>query len=432
MADDTWVPPREVTVVVLDPTRPALLARRSGRLELPRLRFDGGVPSPDRRIPRELARVTGLDAVLLEPLDFGSHVMELLHPAAAPAGHAWVGLADVEAFGADFGQLAGWIGRRGGSRPAWFEPGWFARAAGWLDDTLAGLGLRRTGPVEQAKHWCLSSVLRAPTDRGAVFLKATMPRYAAEPAVVRALAERWPSRVPRVLAGSAADCWWLTADFGGASGFDLPEPERVGALDLLADLQLDPPEGQLVRLLARDQPTQPWSVLGRAELWGRAADWRSIGRELSPVEHERLAALGPWLARCRARLDESVIRPTLLHGDFHPGNVVHRAAEGFLIHDWSFARADHPFLDLTPWLHETTASAAPHHADAYLARWRDRASAAELAETWRLAGPLGAAAELAKAVELLDATGPDYDFSWLTVCFGWARRLLAAVDAAQA
>jgi hypothetical protein len=95
----------------------------------------------------------------------------------------------------------------------WFRPGWYAGASAYLDRMAAGRGWVRTGPVEQVKHWSMSSVLRAQTDGGRLYLKAILPELAHEPAVIELLARSRPDAVPRVLAHDPAEHRWVAADF---------------------------------------------------------------------------------------------------------------------------------------------------------------------------------------------------------------------------
>src|SRR5262245_55607344 len=89
-----------------------------------------------------------------------------------------------------------------GSGPPWTAPGWLETAEHWLRSRMDTPGRPLTGPVRQVHAWELSSVLRAPTTRGDVYFKATAdsPLFVNEGVVTRALAERFPGRVPLPLA----------------------------------------------------------------------------------------------------------------------------------------------------------------------------------------------------------------------------------------
>jgi hypothetical protein len=51
----------------------------------------------------------------------------------------------------------------------------------WLDERLAASGIRRTGEVSQPHLRPWATALRAPTDRGPVWLKASGPETAGLP-----------------------------------------------------------------------------------------------------------------------------------------------------------------------------------------------------------------------------------------------------------
>ena len=56
-------------------------------------------------------------------------------------------------------------------RPPWEAPGWFPAADRWLHDQLAVPGRSVAGRIEKRRCWELSTVLRAATDAGPVWLK---------------------------------------------------------------------------------------------------------------------------------------------------------------------------------------------------------------------------------------------------------------------
>jgi hypothetical protein len=115
-------------------------------------------------------------------------------------------------------------------RAPWERPGWLAGAESWAASRVAESGAAVTGPAQQLKAgWPLSRVLRVPTSAGAVFLTAGNRRPPAEPALVAALAARWPGRVPEVVAADAGRRWMLMRDFGPRlleGDYDDPLPPR--------------------------------------------------------------------------------------------------------------------------------------------------------------------------------------------------------------
>ncbi len=86
--------------------------------------------------------------------------------------------------------------------------------AAWIDDRLAGAGLRRHGPIRQVRSWGRSALLQADTDRGLVWAKEVPAGFAHEIAVTGLLADLDPGLVPPIIA--ADDGGRPTAD--GARG----------------------------------------------------------------------------------------------------------------------------------------------------------------------------------------------------------------------
>jgi len=189
----------------------------------------------------------------------------------------------------------------------------------------------------QVRTWNLSSIWRLPTSGGQVWLKVTPPFSASEAAVMPLLD---PRVVPTVL--GAAPNRVLLADVPGqdqygARGEELrtmarilirlqtvwvdrvPQLEQLGVLDMRAAAILP-----LIHCVVQrnrhelDSPTQ------------RHLD--DLINDL-PVRFAALEACG--------------IPHTLVHGDFHPGNV-RGAPGGYRILYWGGCGIGHPMLDLRP------------------------------------------------------------------------------------
>src|SRR5512144_1760084 len=71
--------------------------------------------------------------------------------------------------------------------PPWSEPGWLEEASAWIRTELERQGMHLNGPIEQPHVRPWSTVLRVPTDRGALFFKASGRLLANEPALVPVL-----------------------------------------------------------------------------------------------------------------------------------------------------------------------------------------------------------------------------------------------------
>ncbi len=420
-----------VELVLPDAATGFVLAdERHGVPRLPRLEFPGRHVPMNERLTDAFRAATGVSVRLVEPLDFTTAVLALGSPGPElPAGYGWHALSGVAR---NSTTVAEWAVRSGDARLPWFTPSWLGRAERYIDDTLARLGRCRVAPTRQMKLWSMSSVLRAESDTGAVYLKAVLPQLAHEPLVTGFLAAQGVGDFAQIIAHSPQDHWWIAEDFGGVDGWSLPETERRKALQQLCRLQLAM-VGQTAGLRRVGCPRislpQLASVLpgllARDDIWSAQSAPHNGHRALTPDERVRLLGLAPFLTECCERLEALGVPDTLVHRDFHPGNVVLRD-EGVLLHDWSFAAVAHPMFDLAPWLLDMTEPAARAHVTAFVQAWAASTAPDVLWRAWRHAKPLAAVIEMLKLVGLSDIVGRDYHFNWMPMTYGWARRLLTA------
>jgi hypothetical protein len=400
--------------------RMRVLARRQGQdWRLPTVERRGWTPAGT------VSRLLGHPTVLLKPLGPDLFALDCAGAGQAPADHGWRPVADLGPDERD--EAAAWLDALADPaaiEPEWFRPGWLQEATAWADDALAALGRRRTGPPFQVRHWSLSAVVRLPTDRGDVYLKCVLPGFAIEPSVARAVAGWTDGPSLDVLAHDVRTARWLSADYAGRSGEDVEGGAPPAAAAALARLQVQAATRRYRLLAAGCRTVDPAGLaasfeqlLRRDDLWLARHDRALAGREL-----DRLGACAPWLARLCERLATSPIPLSLTHGDFHPGNAA-LTADGWLVHDWSFAALSFPFFDLANWLHDVQPGGEADHVDAYLAPWATTHGATAARAAWTLAKPLGACYSLTRLAAVLDATPADQRFSWLPMFFGWARRL---------
>ena len=131
----------------------------------------------------------------------------------------------------------------------WTDPATIAGAHAFLRDAAASAGRRITGTIEQPHVRAWSTVFRAPTDAGDVYLKLCGPSQAHEPALTALLAATAPALLPQILAIHPRETWMLLAG-GGAKLRDALEPTE--RLEVWA--RILPPYAELQR-----------SLLGRVE-----------------------------------------------------------------------------------------------------------------------------------------------------------------------
>ena len=315
--------------------------------------------------------------------------------------------------------------------PPWSRRGWFAEAAAWIEARASEHGLRLIDRVEQLRNVGVACILRAPTDRGAVFFKATTlapPFFADEARLLAALADRFPVNVPALLAADSARGWMLLADAG-------PVSEQPPTIDL-SERTLRR-FGEMQRAYAAD----PATLLAAGATDRRLASLtREIDPllngdlgELAPEDAVRLRRTAPPLKRCCDELAALGVPETLGHGDLHFGNIALSDGEPVFF-DWTDGGVTHPFLDVAVQLaaarddHLVDPPALERLRDAYLELWSDIAPSETLRRALRLAQPLGAlhnAIMFSRAVETMH---PRDRWQIVWGLPGELRRVLSALD----
>jgi hypothetical protein len=162
----------------------------------------------------------------------------------------------------------------------------------WLDERLAASGIRRTGAVEQPHLRPWATALRAPTDRGPMWLEAAGPETAYEVALYQLLERVAPERVLTPIATDPGRGWMVLPDGGVTLGERLDELGPVEAMVVLPEygrLQRDlgPHVDELLRLGLADMRA---SVMPRR--FEEAVE--AVGRYV-----ERLGADDPAVVRPR-------------------------------------------------------------------------------------------------------------------------------------
>ncbi len=306
-------------------------------------------------------------------------------------------------------------------RQRWELPGFEDRARRWMISRLDEAGTPALAAPTVEMLWPISAVLRADTTDGRAFMKACARVFDAEPAATAALHHAVPGSVPEVLATDAAEGWLLMRDAGGVVVGNQPVDTWSASLGALAAIQratIDGLDGIMLEdrgpmALAASLP----ELLDSEFVAGFADDIGPRFRRAAPRlgdACERLATLGPG--------------PTVVHGDFHPWNIL-QTDERVVIIDWSDAAIGHPFTDLATWFNRVRDVAARQSMlDAWLAAWADAAPRADLEEAARLALPVGALHQVESYRRIVASLEPGPGWGLVGAGSSFARWALAWLD----
>lgn len=254
------------------------------------------------------------------------------------------------------------------NRAHFAQPGAPSRLLGWATSALRDASIEVTGPPTQHRSWNLAATWTIPTSAGLVWLKAT-PRFLAHEAAV--LAHLQPTGlVPPLIAGQPGRALMHHVD--GVDGYGIGPTTMVQGVDALLDLQ------------EAAQPTALHSVprTGLAEL---AAGLNHLGDRwssaLQPDDRRRLVVLADELAdrhRAVAHLGQ-----TLVHADFHGGNIRLGADERPTVLDWGDSFIGCPLFDVY-----ALDSYEVDGAEAIRGHWLDRLGASD--DHWAAFRPVAA------------------------------------------
>ncbi len=305
-------------------------------------------------------------------------------------------LAEVAAGGTPIAGLEPWTGTLAEDplRHSWARPGGPAADLAWADGVLAGLDRPRTGPARQDRTWNLSSLWRLPTTGGAAWLKVVPPFFDHEGVLLEALAGG-PVAVPALLARDGPRL--LLDEIPGEDRYDAPLEERLAMVDGLVRLQAAW-ASRTAELLDLGLPDWRGPSLARAITAVVERDGPGLGRDDRDVLHGFVADLPGRTAA----VDACGLPDTLVHGDFHPGNVRGDGTTATLL-DWGDAGVGHPLLDQPSFLAGVadTADAATVRAR-WADAWRSTLPAADPERAAALLAPIAAARQAVVYRRFLD------------------------------
>ena len=241
--------------------------------------------------------------------------------------------------------------------------------------------------------------------------------------LVVALFERWPDRVPEVVAADTDRGWLLLRD-GGANIAETGAVDAFAhALRLYGELQV-----------AETAHVDEFLAMGLRDL--RIPVVRDLyepfferDHGLAPEEVTRLLALAPKYRELSAQLEAFALPASIQHDDLHQWNIFVRG-DRVGIYDWGDSSVAFP---LWSWL---KALRAPREygvdpepvLTAYLSAWTQVAPEARLREALQLALPIGQFAYAVQIRRQYDVTEAHEEYaSYLPMNL---RRLLAQLEAA--
>jgi hypothetical protein len=237
------------------------------------------------------------------------------------------------------------------SKLPWEEVAWLKQAHEWIQAETNREDIEITGAIKQTHIYPWSTVMRVPTEGGALFFKASAQDVAPEAALTQALARWYPNNIPELVSVDTGRGWMLMRDAGEPlratirSTGDLKPWERVIVLYSAIQRRLIE---HIPELLAMGLPdwrlaTLPARYTQLLEETGGLA--LAFDGGLSAAEFRRLEELAPRFERICKDLASFGIPETLNHGDFHDGNVLLRNGR-ITLFDWGDGNITHPFMSL--------------------------------------------------------------------------------------
>ncbi|HTV26099.1 MAG TPA: aminoglycoside phosphotransferase family protein [Polyangiaceae bacterium] len=272
-------------------------------------------------------------------------------------------------------------------RAPWAIPGGPAASVAWARKTLDEIGRGELTSTVQQRTWNLSAVWRlsSQTPTGVVstaWLKQVPSFFRHEAAVLCWLGRHAPGIAVPLLASDGSGRS-LLEHVPGSDAYGCPAPERDRFATALHRAQ-SAAAGALDELLALGVPDRRDAALVafiQRALRDHGGDTSGVAGLLATLP-ERLAAV----LACN-------VPDTLVHGDFHPGNV-RGDGERFAIIDWGDSFVGHPAFDAL----RLTDGCSPDDAAFLLREWCRRAR-----QTWPSSDPERALALLRPVVPLRHA-----------------------------
>lgn len=317
------------------------------------------------------------------------------------------------------------------TRLPWMRRGWFKEAQAWTRQTLEALGYTLSSEAEQFKTFSISALLRTETTQGLLFFKVAidLPLFCHEPKMMQTLGALLPEHIPAPLAIDETRRWMLSSDYGTMIRGSTPDPSAEMLTEIVrayAALQIATSSLHETLFAAgcfdRRLPTLMRQI---DEL---LADEEGQAALADEDERARWIACGPALHALCERLAQYRIPDTLVHGDFHGGNVTRRADGGFYFFDWTDACIAHPFFDLPTFLEFDAPEQTAALRDAYLACWTDYEPLERLREAYEIAEVVAALHQAVSYQSIRRNGDPELRGDWDWSLVHWPRSILKGLE----
>ena len=281
-------------------------------------------------------------------------------------------------------------------RNAYARPGGPARDLEWALGLLESHELAPLSPPRQVRTWNLSSLWCIPLVGEQLWLKVVPEFFRHEGALIRVMPVG--ARVPRLIGHDGTRV--LMRGIAGEDLYQADVPQRAAMIDLLIGLQRHflP---HAVALLALGLP----DFRGPALTAAIASVFERVRTELSPAALRVLPGFVSSLAQRQAALDACGIPDSLVHGDFHSGNV--RGESGTLtLLDWGDAGVGHPLLDSAAFLARSPEPDRPALQAHWAESWRQALPGSDPERAFTLIAPIAAARQAVIYQRFLDNIEP--------------------------
>lgn len=329
----------------------------------------------------------GIDATILRLLETArdrahggavTYLAEVADLAETAPVEPWKGVLDEQAL-----------------RLPYARPGGPAADLAWAHGVLAEHGLRPSGPPVQVRSWNLSSLWRIPVAGQTVWLKAVPPFFAHEGRLLACLAG---GPVPRLLGQEGGRV--LLAEIPGEDLYEAGRPLLLRMVDLLVGLQHGW-QGRAAELLALGLPD--WRGPALAAAIAAAVD--RVADQLPAADRAVLAAFVSGLPQRFADIAACGLDDTLVHGDFHPGNL-RGDGDTITLLDWGDSGVGHPLLDQPAFLTRVPAEAVGPIRAHWHELWRATVPGSDPDRAAGLLAPVAAARQAVIYQGFLDRIEP--------------------------